>query len=87
MLADKSFKKIMINDLTAGTYTFTYADVDGSNEKKKSVTKNDMKSQNFGYYSIVDEQVVTREPATEDWDLVFTEYIIPIPTGPGMFQN
>lgn len=87
MLADKSFKKIIINDLTAGTYTFTYADVDGSNEKKKSVTKNDMKGQNFGYYSIVDEHVVTREPATEDWDLVFTEYIIPIPTGPGMFQN
>lgn len=86
-LADKSYKKIYINDLTAGTYTFTYANLDGSDEKKKTVTKNDMKGQNFGFYSIVDEQVVSREPATEDWDLVFTEYIIPIPTGPGMFLN
>jgi hypothetical protein len=86
-LADGSYKKIYVNDLTTGTYTFTYADVDGSNEKKKQVTKNDMKDQNFGFYSIVNESVVKREPATKDWDLVFTEYITPIPTGPGQFQN
>ncbi|MFT5512202.1 MAG: hypothetical protein ACI8SE_000599 [Bacteroidia bacterium] len=86
-LADGSFKKMFVNDLTAGTYTFTYANVDGTSELKKEVTKNDMMGQNFGYYSIVDEKVVTREPATENWDLLFTEYIIPIPTGPGQFQN
>lgn len=86
-LADKSYKKIYINDLTAGTYTFTYADIDGMNEKKMAVSKDDMTGQNFGYFSVVDNAVVAHEPVTEDWDLVFTEYIIPIQTGPGQFQN
>ena len=86
-LEDGSYKKIYINDLNAGTYTFTYANIDGTSEMKKEVTKSDMGDQNFGYFSIVDEKVVTREPATTDWDLVFTEYVTPIPTGPGTFQN
>ncbi|MFT5725344.1 MAG: hypothetical protein ACI9JN_002469, partial [Bacteroidia bacterium] len=86
-LADQSYKKIYINSLETGTYTFTYADIDGSNEEKKEVGKDDMKGQNFGFYSITNGSVVTREPVTEAWDLVFTEYIIPIPTGPGQFQN
>ena len=86
-LEDGSYKKIYVNDLSAGTYTFTYANIDGTSEMKKEVTKMDMGSQNFGYYSIVDEKVLTREPATSDWDVVFTEFVTPIPTGPGTFQN
>ncbi len=86
-LADGSFKKMYIKDLTGGTYTFVYANIDGSSEMTAMVTKKDMNGQNFGYYSVEDQKVVPREPDTKEWDVVFTQYVIPVPTGPGSFQN
>jgi len=87
VLADKSVKKIMIDQLAGSVYTFTYADVDGSNEKVVEMKKSDIGTQNFGFYSIENDQAVSREPNTADWDLLFTQYLTPIPTGPGQFIN
>ncbi len=86
-LADGSFRKIYVNELSAGTYKFTYADVDGQNEKTVELKKGDIGAENFGFYSIVNEQFVIREPDTETWDLIFTKYVIDIPIGGGQFME
>lgn len=86
-LASGAFKKIVINELAGGVYKFTYADADGSNEKSKELKKSDIGDQNFGFYSIENEQFVDREPHTDKWDLVFTQYEISIPIGGGMTAN
>ncbi len=76
------YKKIMIDNLTSGIYTFKYADLDGSNEVTASVKKSDFAGKNFGYYSIRDGKTVDREPASAEWDLVFGKYIDYIAMGP-----
>lgn len=82
VLPDGKAKKIMIDRLTAGTYSFRYADLDGSNEVTASVSKSNFLGKNFGYYSIRDGKTVDREPATEAWDLVFGKYVTYL--GPGI---
>lgn len=86
-LEDGSFRKLYIDELAAGEYTFVYANIDGSNEKKVSIKKNDIGAQNFGFYSIENDKLVEREPDTETWDVVFTQYLSPVPVGGGEFQN
>ena len=86
-LEDGSMRKLYVNELASGVYKFTYANVDGSNEKTVELKKNDIGAQNFGFYSLKDEMFMVREPDTEEWDVVFTEYISPIPTGPGQFVD
>ena len=86
-LADGSAKMLVIDELSGGVYTFTYADVDGSNKVTEEISKNDIGAQNFGYYSIANKEFVVREPSNELWDIVFTQYLSPIPVGGGEFLN
>jgi hypothetical protein len=86
-LANGGFKKIFINELAGGVYKFTYADADGSSEKTVELKKSDIGDQNFGFYSIENEKFVMREPHTDKWDLVFTQYEITIPIGGGKTMN
>jgi len=78
--ADGSFKKITFINLNSGTYNFKYANLDGSGEKTISVSKTDYKSKNFVYYAFAGDAILDREPATAEWDLVFTKYTEFIPT-------
>lgn len=75
ILPDGKAKKIMIDRLSAGTYFFRYADLDGTNEVEASVSKSNFLGKNFGYYSIRDGKTVDREPASDAWDLVFGKYV------------
>ncbi len=68
------FKKIIIESLDFGVYTFKYADLDGSNEVVEVVNNADFANKNFWYYSIQNQEVLDREPVTEDWDITFTPY-------------
>ncbi|MBI1307956.1 MAG: T9SS type A sorting domain-containing protein [Bacteroidetes bacterium] len=86
-LSGGSFKKIYIKNLATGNYTFVYADLDGSNEQTKVVSKADYIGQNFGYFTFDGETGVSREPSSEEWDIVFTKYISLIPIGGGQFMN
>lgn len=79
-LGNGSFKKLTILNLSSGVYNIKYSDVDGSNEKIKSVDKANYKGKNFGYFSFTTEAALDREPATADWDIVFTKYTEFIPT-------
>lgn len=74
-LADGSFKKFRIDALAGGVYSFTYADLDGSNEMQGQVDKADYSGKNFGYYSLQSHEASDREPLSAEWDLVFTRWI------------
>ena len=75
--ADGSFKKILIQEKlsTLNTYLFKYANLDGSEEVSESVDVSPYASKNFVYYSLHDQQLVDREPASDSWDIVFTKYV------------
>ncbi len=72
-LADGSYKKLWIESLVGGVFSFRYADLDGSNEVSATLDKADFDGKVLGYYSLQDDQEVDREPA-DAWDMVFTKY-------------
>lgn len=74
-LADKMMKKVFITGLAGGTYTFKYANLDGTDEKTGAVAKSDFEGRNFGYYSFSTQDVVDHEPETQQWDMVFGKYV------------
>lgn len=89
-LVSGDYKKLYIEKLSGGTFYFKFANLDGSNEKSEQVSKSQFTDKNLGYYSIVNEAAVNREPDADKWDLVFTQYtaFIPIPyTITGVLQN
>jgi hypothetical protein len=64
------------------------ADVDGTNEHidvLSTAPYNELK--NFIHYSLVTHQAVEAEPKMDKWDLLFTRYVIQIPTGPTSVMN
>jgi hypothetical protein len=69
------WKKLRIDALGAGTYSFTYAALDGSAPQTGSIAKADYTGKNFAYWSFDTNAAVDREPLSADWDLVFTKYI------------
>lgn len=80
-LANGDYKKLWIEGLAAGTYTFRHADLNGNNEVSQSITKSTYGGKTFVYYAIAGDQILDREPAAADWDLMFGQYTtyIPIP--------
>lgn len=74
-LANGEYKKLRIDGLVSSTYTFTWASLDGSNEQTGTLSKGGFAGKNFGYYSLDNAEVIDREPASSDWDLVFTKYV------------
>lgn len=75
-LTDGCFKKIKIDNLASGTYNFTFADLDGSNEVSTSIAKSNYADKLFGYYSIVNEIALDREPVNSaEWDFLFTTHL------------
>jgi hypothetical protein len=75
-LASGDFKKLWIESLTTGVFYFRWADLDGQNEVTATLDKSNFTSKYFGYYSIVNNQWLDREPvAYNQWDLLFTQYL------------
>jgi hypothetical protein len=56
------------------TWDFKYANLDGSDEQIILLNSGDYADKSFVYWSIDSTEVVDREPATTDWDLLFTKY-------------
>jgi hypothetical protein len=79
MMPGGSVKKVWIEDLTNGVYTFRHADVDGANEVIATLDKANFQGKNFGYYSISSNTTIDREPSKYDWDLVFNQYMAVTP--------
>ncbi len=89
------WKKLRIDGLISGKYSFTWADLNGNNEQSGSIKKSDYTGKRFSYFSLVNNTALDREPAATSWDLTFTKYITtlyaqgePIPYSvTGLLQN
>ncbi len=89
-LSNNTYKKLWIQSLSAGVYSFKYADIAGTNLQNASLTKSTYTGKNFGYYSLQTNAALNREPLSTDWDLVFTQYTTFIPqayTVTGVLSN
>ena len=81
-LTDGSFKKFKMNAmLTTGEFTFSYADLDGSNPIDGTINKLTYSGKNFVYYSVKTDAILDLEPMASEWDIVFTKYMQLQPQG------
>jgi hypothetical protein len=69
-----AFKKLVINRLASGTYTFTYANLNGTDSTTSTIAKSAYSTKNFGYFNLDTKMAIDREPAKDNWDLVFGQY-------------
>jgi type IX secretion system substrate protein len=83
-LASGAYKKLWIQSLASGTYTFKYADLSGSGLQNGSLVKSGYTGKNFGYYSLQTNAAVDREPVSANWDLSFMQYTTFIPAAYGV---
>ena len=89
-MAGAGWKKLRINSLANGIYSFTYANIDGSEAHDSELIKTEFTGKNFGYWSFTTNGTLDREPLTTDWDLLFTKYTGFVPTAypvSGVLQN
>jgi hypothetical protein len=89
-LTNGSIKKLMIRVKLGATSSnvIRWADLDGTNEKVESFsTMPYFNIKNFIHYSLVNSGVVEAEPNMNEWDLLFTRYVLKTPVGPGVFMN
>ena len=88
-----NFKKLKIDLFTGGTYNFTYANLDGSDETSSTLAKATYPGKKYAYFNLETKAAVDREPTLDKWDLVFGQYstedYMPIPgyTVTGVLAN
>lgn len=74
-LTDGSYKKLKMDVMAAsGLFTFSYADIDGSNEVQGSFNKMTYNTKKHVYYALTNDSVMDLEPEMGAWDIVFTKY-------------
>lgn len=56
------------------SWDIKYADIDGSNEEMVTVSAENQTDKNMIHYSIDNNAIVEKEPASADWELLFTRY-------------
>jgi len=71
-----AFKKLAIMEKAAGEnrWEFKFANLDGTEEQSVTLEAGVYTDKSFVYYSIDNMEVVDREPAMAEWDLLFTKY-------------
>lgn len=73
-LRNGSYLKLQIQSLTNGVYTFRYANLDGSDEVTKTISKADHAGKILAYFSFATGESVDVEPA-DGFDLLYCRYI------------
>jgi hypothetical protein len=74
-LNTRGFKKIKIVSSNATEFVIEYANINGTDYHTKTITKNTNK--NFTSFSFEEGGVIVEvEPDKNDWDIVFTQYLI-----------
>lgn len=89
-LANNSYRKLWIQYLVGGSYSFRYAQLNGANDTIVSISKATYTGKNFGYYSLQNNVALDREPLSANWDLLFAQYTAFIPqsyTVSGVLSN
>ena len=79
-LSDASYRKLWIESLSGGVFTFKYANIDGTNLQNATFTKSSYAGKTLGYYSLQTNAALDREPLATDWDLTFCQYTGFIPS-------
>lgn len=70
-----SYVKVMISlNTTAKKYTVTYADLNSQTPTVKEIDFTTFTDRNFIYFSMADNAIINREPASAAWDLTFMQY-------------
>lgn len=80
-LRNSKFIKLQITDLTSGVYNFRYANLDGTDEKTGSVSKNDANGP-VVFFSLINNTIINVQ---SDYDLIFLRYSTPLDDGTGNF--
>jgi hypothetical protein len=78
---DSSWVKFRVNTLASGTFSFSYADLDGANETIDTIDTRAYPDRSLIHYSMQTKAVVTNIPS--EWDLIFTRYYTPLDDGQG----
>ena len=68
------FKKLKIELFTSGAYTFTYANLDKSDETTSTISKATYPGKKYAYFNLDTKTAIDREPASDKWDMVFGQY-------------
>lgn len=86
-LANGSYKMLWIvrKYSTLNKYVLKFANIDGTGSQTATIDCSPYTDENFIYFSIANNEIVEREPASADWDIVFTKYIQMVPFGPGTY--
>ena len=76
------YRKLMIENLAglSYVYTFRWANLDGTGETSATMAKSSYPGKFFGYFSLVNNTGIDREPAYSAWDLSFCQYMALSPT-------
>jgi hypothetical protein len=77
-LRNGQYRKLQVQSLVDGVYTFRYANLDGSNETSKTIKKADHAGSTLAYFSFATGNTVNVEP-TDGYDLLYCRYITPFP--------
>lgn len=80
-LGNSQYKKIWIQSLAGGAYTFRHADLDNQHDTVQTLAKADFPDQYFAYLSFDPLLVRALGPTKTNWDLVFTSYLAEIQPG------
>jgi hypothetical protein len=67
--------KFKMNTLASSSYSFTWANLDGTNEQTRTIAKSNYTGKNFAYFSLANDAALDNEPLSSDWDIVFTKYM------------
>ncbi|MDB5271775.1 MAG: hypothetical protein JWO58_142 [Chitinophagaceae bacterium] len=75
--ATYTYKKLYITLSFAsnGVYTVTYDKLDNSDPHTATVGITSYSTKNYVYYSLSNNNIVDREPASSAWDILFTQYV------------
>jgi hypothetical protein len=76
-------RKLRVDGFISGEYRFTYANVDGSNERSGVLAKGAYPGKLFAYWSMDSHTALDREPESNQWDLTMLKYVDLVPAGPG----
>lgn len=74
-----------IKQTVSGDLVFHYADVTGTNEVQDTLFQSAANQQNYKFYQFGTKSKPVREPANNLWDITFTRYYEPVPTGPSSY--
>lgn len=83
---DGSYYKIKFGDWTGADINFTIANLDGTGEVTRTLTRTAYSTKKAFYYDIEANQIIDKEPARTTWQLWFTRYY-DVFTGSDNLQN